>query len=79
MSSILDYIEKCADKYPQKTAIALKDENYSFSELRNISRRLASAIPSELHNSPVCVFVNRSIDVLAMFLSVAYSGNFYVP
>lgn len=79
MSSIIDYIENCTDKYPQKSAIVLKDEKYTFSELRNISRRLASAIPSELQNSPICVFVGRSIDVLAMFLAAAYSGNFYVP
>ncbi|MBP9988937.1 MAG: amino acid adenylation domain-containing protein [Ruminococcus sp.] len=79
MSSIIDYIEKAAVKHPEKTAIALKEKKYSFSELRNISRRLASAIPSELHNAPICVFVTRTVDIMALFLSVTYSGNFYVP
>ena len=68
MGNIIDYIENCADKYPQKTAIALKDEKYTFSELRNISRCLASAIPPELNNSPICVLSAEVSTSLQCFL-----------
>lgn len=80
MSNILQFFENTVNHYPHKTAIAYEDQKYSFLELEEKAGRLASSISKRCsHNQPVAVIVNRDADTLLLFLSVTYSGNYYIP
>lgn len=80
MSNILQLFEATTCRYPEKTAIAYKDHHYSFLELKDNARRLASTISKDHGpNAPIAVIVNRDAETLILFLSVIYSGNYYIP
>ena len=79
MKSIIDYLEYSAEKYGDKIAIADSTKKYTYKQLRDLSLKLAQAIPSDLKKSAVCVFTDRDADVAVLFLSIVYSGNYYVP
>ena len=79
MTNVIEYLELNASRLPQKTAVAMRDEKITFSELVKCSRRLANAIPKSECTSPVIVLANRKASVAILILAVIYSGNFYVP
>lgn len=79
--NVLEYLEKSAEKYPDK--IALQDENSSmtYSELVKKAKSVGFYLFSETgeRNRPVMVLIDRNIESVAMFMGIVYSGNFYVP
>ena len=80
MSNILQLFEATVDRFPNKTAIAYEDHRYSFIELKDKARHLGSSIRKKCgRNKPVAVIVNRDAETLILFLSVIYSGNYYIP
>lgn len=79
MQNVLEYLDSAVQQFPNKVAIAMKEENYTFSQLKNLSRRLAAQIPCNIRKSPIIVFANRQANVAILFLATLYSGNFYVP
>ena len=79
MRNVLDYLESVAAKTPDKIAVAYRDTHCSFLELSLSARRMAAAIPPMLHNQPIGVFTDRSIEAVMLCLAVLYSGNFYIP
>lgn len=79
MESVIEYLELATTKYPDKVFIADSVRRYTFDEIRNIARKLANVIPNGLKNAPICVLATRDADVAVLFLSVLYSGNYYVP
>lgn len=81
-TSIFQYLENNAARFPEK--IALNDDKHSvtFSEWLDGARRIGSAILADSNREmrrPVVVFVDRRIEPLVAFLGVVASGNFYVP
>lgn len=80
MNNVLSYLEKSADLFPNKTAVAYRDSKYSFSELRKTACSIGAAIKHlGICNEPVGVIADRGIDTIAFFMGALYSGNFYVP
>lgn len=80
MSNILQLFEATVERFPEKTAIAYEDHHYSFLELKDRARHLAYTISGKCGlNEPVAVIVNRDAETLILFLSVIYSGNYYIP
>lgn len=80
MKGVLEYLERIALRMPQKTAIAYREEAYTFAELRTAAARLGAAIQDRAGSrAAVAVLVNRDADTAAAFLGVLYSGNYYVP
>ena len=79
MFNVLELLEATASDHPEKTAVAYRDDRYTFSALRDTARRLASVIASIGSLQPVAVFCDRSADPAVLFLAVLYSGNYYVP
>ena len=80
MENVLMYLEDAADKFPEKTAVADKDNRLSYSELRSLSKSIGAEL-AKFHktNSPVCVYAEHSVFTLAYFFGILYSGNYYVP
>ena len=80
MKSVLEYLHAAAAAYPNKTAVACREERYSFSELETAARRIGAAIGNQADgNRPVGVIAGRDIHTIAFFMGVLYSENYYVP
>lgn len=79
MGNILTYFEKTVCLYPDKIAVAYKEEASSFRELKNTAMKYAYLLKDIGKNKPVGVFANRNTSPVACFLGVLYSHNFYVP
>jgi len=79
--NITEWLDRTAERLPDKAALVDESGTMSFQEYRRkalaIARRLISggAGPRE----PVVVYLEKSAKVLASFLGIAYSGNFYSP
>ena len=80
MKNVLEYLEISADRYPDTTAVAYREESYSFRELRDVSRYIGASIRTHsVCNKPIGVIAGRNVQTIAMFMGALYSGNFYVP
>lgn len=80
--NVLQYLEKSADKYPQKIALEDDREKVSYEEYMNCARKIGTYITYAVEgrtNEPVAVLIDRNIWSLITFMGVVYSGNFYVP
>ena len=80
--NVLEYLEQSSYKYPEK--IALKDETQevTFSQFEQRAKIFGCRIIDILSDSvrtPVIVLVDRTCSSLISFMSVLYSGNYYVP
>ena len=80
MKNVLEYLEKTAPLYGDKTAFSDGEESLSFSELRHLSRAGGSALIARgLHSEPVAVFMKKSPLTIAAFFAALYAGCYYVP
>ena len=80
MTSITDYLNRTAEKFPEKIAFVDEKRAISFSDLRMEARKVASVlIRMGVRRQPIAVFLDKSASCVAAFLGVAYSGNFYTP
>lgn len=80
MNNILEYLEASAEKFPDKTAVAYKDEKYTFAELKAAAQSIGTAIRAlGITGKPVGVMAERGIETPAYFFGAVYAGNFYVP
>ena len=81
--NVLKYLEHSAEAYPEKTALSYRDNTLSFSTLLAKCAEYAFIIKKIEHEEckavPIGVIVRRNVDSIVHFLSVVYSGNFYIP
>ncbi|RKM53796.1 D-alanine--poly(phosphoribitol) ligase [Butyrivibrio sp. X503] len=83
--NVLSFLESSAAKYPERVAFKDKDEAINYNDLLIRCQKIAFVIRKNAQmesfekNRPVAVFIDRNIKSLQLFLSVVYSGNFYVP
>ncbi|MCE5209115.1 MAG: amino acid adenylation domain-containing protein [Chloroflexi bacterium] len=81
-TNVLEYLERSADKYPNKTAFADPQEQVTYCDLLHQAKAIGSYLAAVLNgktNQPVAVVINRNISSLVSFLGTVFSGNFYVP
>lgn len=79
-STVLQSLEETARKYPDKIAFADIKEEYSFSALVNLAKRIGSYISSRVKpNNPIVIYMDKRAYNINAFLGVAYAGCFYVP
>lgn len=80
--SVLDDLERSAERYPDKIAFADSREGISYQQLVQTAKRMASGIGKRTAGQlrkPVMVLIDREIKSVITFLGIVYSGNFYVP
>lgn len=79
--NVLEYLEKTAQRLPDKVAFADEKESLTFGELMKKARCLGTYImeKTECRNAPVIVITGRTAVSIAGFMGVLYSGNFYAP
>lgn len=77
---VTDYLEKTAEKFPNKVAFADDKSSMTFAELRNSARCIATVLAKyDFFKQPVAIYLEKSPACIAAFMGVAYSGNFYTP
>ena len=76
--SVLEYLEKSAKKYGDKTAVTDEHTSCSWKELKEGSMRAGSFLAKAVEpNQPVPVLAEKSIRTLEVFLGSVYAGAFY--
>ena len=79
ITNILDYLEKTAERVPEKTAFSGENGSLSFKELLNRSQRLGSYLHTAgYYKKPVVIFMEKGADAIAATFGVIYAGNYYV-
>ncbi len=79
-TNVLEYLEETAMRFPDKEAFTDEWESYTYKELENYGQSIGSRILQEnLIKSPVIVYLKKSVRVIASFMGILYSGNFYCP
>lgn len=78
--NIIDYFQNTLLENKEKIAVIDGDEKISFSELDLCAKNLAFKILSisECKNTPIAVFLPKSIDAVVANIGISYSGNFYM-
>lgn len=81
MLNLLEYLERSAARFPNKTAFADEGRSFTFGELLDFALRCGTAIARRVSvtNRPVAVLTERTAVTIAAFQSVLASGNYYVP
>lgn len=80
-NSVVQWLEKTSRKFPKHIAFVDENRCYTWAELREIALSIAVNIERALkrRKRPVAVYMDKSADMLAVYMGIAYSGNFYSP
>lgn len=80
LKNILEYFDKTADRYESRTAVIEGANEITFGELKHKSQILASALlkRKSLKNTPIAVFLPKSIDSVLSNIAITYSCNIYM-
>ena len=79
-ANVVEWLDKTADRFPDKRAIWDEDGGVTFSEYRNKALAIArEIIEAGIEKKPIVVYFKKSAKVLVSFAAAAYSGNFYSP
>ena len=77
---VTDYLDQTAKTYPDKVAFVDEKRCITFSQLQKEAHHIASRIINEgLFKQPILVYLDKSVEVVAAFEGITYSGNFYSP
>lgn len=77
--NILEYFEQTVKAVPEKIAIIEGDQNISFQELSKKTKVLATSLMIlKWINSPIAVFLPKSIEAIVADIAITYSGNAYM-
>jgi len=80
ITNILEYLEKTESVYPYKAAFVDEWEQYTYSELKRYGQAIGTQIAKVIGmRRPIAVYLEKSVRVIASFMGVLYSGNFYCP
>lgn len=82
--SVLDYLEQTEKSYPDKVAFVEGEKKVTYSEFKKAVQKRAIGIVKllqgcSMQHRPVIVMQEKGIDKLVSFMSIAWSGNIYVP
>ena len=80
-SNFLDYLEAACELFPDKTAFADFNESVTFSQLRELGKKVGSYLALKVPAAclPVAVLTTHSVADVVAFIGVMYAGCFYVP
>lgn len=80
ITNILEYLEETESKYPDKPAFVDEWEAYTYCELKKYGQAIGTKIAQyNAFRRPVVIYLEKSVRVIASFMGILYSGNFYCP
>lgn len=84
--NVLEYLENTKNKFADKNAFVDEGGAYTYAELYDIARSIGVNVTKAgktaqdlMRNLPVIVYLDKGIKVIASFMGILYSGNFYSP
>ncbi len=78
MRLVTDFLDNASREYRDKLAFVEKDSIITYSELYDISGRIATGIiETGIVNKPVAIMMSEGLLLLETLLGVAYSGNYF--
>lgn len=79
MKNILEYLEHSATTHPDKIAVLDPEKSATYEELLDNARRIGSFLSEqEVPQSPVAVFMDKSVEALTAFMGIVSAGCFYI-
>lgn len=81
MKNVLEFIERSAERYPDKLAVADENGGVTYSQLELMAKKIGTWIHKMTggeHRKPVAVLLDKKPESVAAYMGVMYSGNFYV-
>jgi D-alanine--poly(phosphoribitol) ligase subunit 1 len=80
MHNILEYLEKHSENSENTSKFEDNDNEMTYKTMTLSAKRIGSAISRwGCERKPIAIYLDKSINELACFFGVIYSGNFYVP
>jgi len=82
MTNVLEYLENTMKSIadPEKKAFVGDSGALSFKELHSFALSCGSYIAEQkIKRKPVVVYMKKAPEMIAAFLGVIYSGNYYIP
>lgn len=80
ITNVLEYLEETETKYPDKAAFVDEWEEYTYRVLKKYGQAIGTEIVKHTNmRRPIVVYLEKSVKVIASFVGVLYSGNFYCP
>ena len=79
VKNILQCLEKTAEKYPNKVAFADVTREVNYETFVKNAQTVGSFITdkTEKTNTPIVIFMDKTVNCLETMMGVVYSGNFY--
>ena len=78
MTNVLEYLERSAERFPEKTAFADPDAEITYEGLVRRAKRIGTALAAlQEPGKPVPVFMGKGVDTIAAFMGAVYAGCFY--
>lgn len=77
--NLLEYLEATVQHCPDKPAFSNGERWLTYQALYTQARAAGSFLCCRHQGSPILVFMERQPEMIAAFLAVLYSGNFYIP
>lgn len=79
VKNVLEYLEASARNHPEKTAFADTETACTYRELLERAKRIGTALArKQKPGQPVPIFMEKSVDTIAVLLGTVYAGCFYV-
>ena len=77
--NILQYLEECKKRFPNKTAFEDIKEKCTYSELISDAEVIGSFIAKKTGlRTPIPIFMDKSVKAIKCFMGAVYAGCFYV-
>lgn len=78
--SVLEYLDRAAECWPERCAFCENEHQLTFSQLRQLAQRIGSSICRCVSaGNPVLVMTGRHVYTPACYLGVVCAGCFYAP
>ncbi len=79
MKNILEFIERDAELFPEKTAFIDENASVTYSQLLSQAKAIGSRLCGlKKTNNPIALYLDKSVKLPCAMFGVVYSGNFYV-
>ena len=76
--TVIDYLDRSAELFPDKAAYVDEYRSLTFSQLQAEAKKIAmKIIELGYFKQPVAVYMDKSTECLSAFFGTVYSGNFY--
>ncbi len=77
--SVLEYLERSAARFPDKTAFEDETSSCTYGELWQRAQRIGSVLANKIPaGSPIPVFMEKSVTAVTLFMGILSAGCFYV-